>query len=524
LLSTTQEQIRLINANAPVVQVLIPGFQGPPGWSAYEQAVLLGFVGSEQDWINSLEGPPGPLGPPGPSGTNFKLFAVDGNDNAILPTTGRLGEAGYAQAIDTFFVCTSEGPPAVWDEITGMSGVVNNFYQPLISNAGLLANRFWFDNQPAGFAYLTTDTQEVYVRENGPGQWGPGIPFRGPPGDRGPAGQDGQDGRDGQDGQDGQDEPVDTYLPLAGGVMTGNLTAPSLNGGQLAGLRNRIINGSFMVDQRRENSVTAIPLNSEAWTCDRWFAGSYGAAGLAIRVIVGGPSPTLLRLRSGAGNTNMIAAQRIESWNCDDLAGKTVSLSLSTRATVGGTLTWQLKYANTRDTHGLFQTPTATLIATGTWTISNTMQRYEAQIDIPVAAVTGLQLSFSLAGVTSGDWEITEVQLEEGPAATPFEHLPVSTELQLCQRYFQWLTYNHSWFAAFAGLGLETGVTWPHMRASPTVGTIVADPYTAFFFQNASTFDIVRITPYGGAIRSIGVAVGQVMVVGYRASADAEIP
>ena len=41
-----------------------------------------------------------------------------------------------------------------------------------------------------------------------------------------------------------------SYLPLSGGELTGDLTVPSLNGGPLAGLRNRFINGSFDIWQR----------------------------------------------------------------------------------------------------------------------------------------------------------------------------------------------------------------------------------------------------------------------------------
>jgi hypothetical protein len=221
----------------------------------------------------------------------------------------------------------------------------------------------------------------------------------------------------------------------------------------------------------------------------------------------------------------MIAAQRIESWNCDDLAGKKVSLSVSTRATVGGTLTWQLKYANTRDTHGSLGTPTTTLIATGTWTISNTMQRYEAQVNIPVAAVTGLQLSFSLAGVTSGDWDITEVQLEEGPAATPFEHLPIAVDLQLCQRYFSWLPMNILSTTSFPNTAHEAVVLYPvEMRVRPTVGTNVPDPQLQAVTSNAAIAQFVRITNKSAAANVAAIAAGGFYVVAFRASADAEIP
>lgn len=38
------------------------------GLSAYEIAVKNGFEGTEQEWLDSLVGPPGPAGPAGPKG------------------------------------------------------------------------------------------------------------------------------------------------------------------------------------------------------------------------------------------------------------------------------------------------------------------------------------------------------------------------------------------------------------------------------------------------------------------------
>lgn len=78
------------------------GKDGKDGLSAYEIAVKNGFVGTEQEWVNSLKGrdgadgqpgsvgPAGPVGPPGPAG-------VDGKD-------GEQGPQGPAGA---------DGAPAV---------------------------------------------------------------------------------------------------------------------------------------------------------------------------------------------------------------------------------------------------------------------------------------------------------------------------------------------------------------------------------------------------------------------------
>ena len=44
-------------------------------------------------------------------------------------------------------------------------------------------------------------------------------------------------------------------------------------------------------------------------------------------------------------------------------------------------------------------------------------------------------------GQQSGTFDIAQVQLEEGPTATPFEHRPIGTELSLCERYYE-KSYN----------------------------------------------------------------------------------
>lgn len=44
------------------------GTQGPPGASAYDVAVANGFVGSEQEWLDSLKGDKGEAGTPGNPG------------------------------------------------------------------------------------------------------------------------------------------------------------------------------------------------------------------------------------------------------------------------------------------------------------------------------------------------------------------------------------------------------------------------------------------------------------------------
>ena len=57
------------NYHTQMNAIIIPAVkQGEPGESAYEVAVDNGFVGTEQQWLDSLVGPEGPEGPQGPPG------------------------------------------------------------------------------------------------------------------------------------------------------------------------------------------------------------------------------------------------------------------------------------------------------------------------------------------------------------------------------------------------------------------------------------------------------------------------
>lgn len=55
-------EVSVVTASEETVQVLVEGGQGPAGISAYQSAVKYGFVGSEQQWLESIGGQPTYLG------------------------------------------------------------------------------------------------------------------------------------------------------------------------------------------------------------------------------------------------------------------------------------------------------------------------------------------------------------------------------------------------------------------------------------------------------------------------------
>ena len=69
-------------------------------------------------------------------------------------------------------------------------------------------------------------------------------------------------------------------------------------------------------------------------------------------------------------------------------------------------------------------------------------------------------------------YELTGVQLEVGPVATPFEHRTYADELRRCQRYFQLVEFA----SAMARTSSNTGGVWARftteMRTSPVINTM----------------------------------------------------
>jgi hypothetical protein len=293
-------------------------------------------------------------------------------------------------------------------------------------------------------------------------------------------------------------------------VVFNDVAVSSLNGGQLAGMRNRIINGDMRIDQRNAGaSVT--PTADSTYTLDRWVIRNFGGSGRfsvqqsSASVPLGFFHAAVLTVTT-ADATNASAyslSQRIEGFNTSDLGlgsttAKNISVSFWVRSSLTGTycvavrnLTatesyvaeYTISAANTWE----YKTVTLPTVVSGTWEVTNNI---------------GLILDFTLGSnsgreTTAGAWQsgnfvgtsnqtewiatsgatfyLTGVQLEPGTVATPFERRSFGQELALCQRYYQKglagaVSYNSS--------GAQIQRAWCNfvssMRATPTVGLTVA--------------------------------------------------
>ena len=202
--------------------------------------------------------------------------------------------------------------------------------------------------------------------------------------------------------------------------------------------RNVLINGAMGIDQRNAGAAQTITAAAAlAYTVDQWWAYCTGANVTGQRVAGTTPNQYNYRFTGAASVTKIGFAQRIEAANSQHLAGNTATLSVDLANSLLTTVTWVASYANTADTFGSLASPTITQIATGTFTVTSSLTRFTTNITVPSAAITGLQIEFSVAAQTSGTWAIGRAQLELGSTATAFDNRAIQQELDICQYYFE---------------------------------------------------------------------------------------
>jgi hypothetical protein len=247
----------------------------------------------------------------------------------------------------------------------------------------------------------------------------------------------------------------------ATGAAISNVT--SINGGQLAGLRNRIINGNMSVWQYW--TYVSNPV-SGSFLADRWTVYSLGtAAALATQSsnVPNAQSLYSLLANGSAGNTMLAFNQRIESLNMYDMSGQVVTVSAWVYSSDSRAATVTLYYPTATDNYIGFVDLGANVSAAATgW------RKVSYQYTIP-AQQFGLQLTLSFGAVGAGiSVGIAQVQIEIGSVATTFEQRSFGLELSLCQRYYVKVGANAIGAAASSTIA-DVFLTFPvTMRTAPT--------------------------------------------------------
>jgi hypothetical protein len=311
----------------------------------------------------------------------------------------------------------------------------------------------------------------------------------------------------------------------ADGSATAQLS--SVNGGPLAGFRNRIINGNFAIGQRGTTFASSAN-NNDAYTLDRWYILSDGNDAIDVTretSVVPANQKYAIALDVETANKKFGIAQIIESDNCVGLTGGTVTLSF--KAKVSATTKLDNVKAAVVAWSGTADTVTSdiisawgaegtnpTLIANATYentpanlSVTTSYATYSLTANIDTASTTNIIVFIwsDVTDTTAGDFlYVTDVQLEPGSVATPFEQRPIGTELALCQRYY-WQTVQDLTLDGDNGFGNNTYNYMSNpttMRVSPTVSSNYGS-------LSAATGSVVNISIHGFQIAIIPTAGGR---------------
>lgn len=215
-----------------------------------------------------------------------------------------------------------------------------------------------------------------------------------------------------------------------------------------SGLVNRIINGAMQISQRA-TSITSIS-SDYTYTADRFYVTRGGNINYYQRAADGvtyfppsGFQYYAEVINQSASNPFMSFSQAIETLNCFDLAGQTVTFSFYARASANTaaskSLTYRILYSTSANTRAGAVAFTATSnISYGT--TANDWTKVTLTGTIPSNAQT-ITLDTVLASTLAvGDgYQITGVDLRKGSTgatAQTYDWRPYGTELALCQRYY----------------------------------------------------------------------------------------
>ena len=323
------------------------------------------------------------------------------------------------------------------------------------------------------------------------------------------------------------------------------ITVANINGAQVGGRRNLIMNGAMQVAQR--GTSTTMSGSSSTYLCDRWRVKTANADNVAMTISQDATSyPTdfrqCLKIDITTAETTLDSneylqvQQRIEAQNLQHLnngtsSAKSTVLSFYVKAYQAGNYVVAIYKGD--NTQRLITLP-YTINASATWERkvlvipgdtsgsgidNNTGHGF--QLDWFLAAGSDYTstdstswINYASAGYAYGQavntmsstdnyWQITGVQLEVGSQATSFEHRSRAEELTLCYRYFHRIKPATDYAAygvggAYSNTQAVAQIHFPvPLRASPT-----------FSYNGALStyYDVV-----GGFINFSNMTVSQVM-------------
>ena len=277
-----------------------------------------------------------------------------------------------------------------------------------------------------------------------------------------------------------------------------------IDGGRLADNafslgKNKLINGNFDVWQRGTTFTTTVSGTSD-YTADRWKAGGGTSTTVSRQAFTLGQTdvpgePTYYAQWAITNNSqNYEFQQRIE--DVRTLAGQQATISFYARRTTGS-ITVGLRTVQYFGTGG--SPSSSVVVSAGTPSLTTSWQKFTYTVSI--GSVSGktlgsnndhsLWVGFQVSDTNTGTIEIAQFQVEQGAAATPFEHRSYADELQNCKRYFQAVGTVCSGFIEGTTFVAIATAFHPEMRTTPSISVFAGK--TARFRDNA--VDLTIATP-----------------------------
>ncbi len=296
------------------------------------------------------------------------------------------------------------------------------------------------------------------------------------------------------------------------------ITCANINGGQISGRRNLVINGAMLIAQRGSSSTT-----NESFVVDRFenqFSGTDEAPTFEQVDITSGTTPYTNGFRkalkitngnqtSGAGSSDMMAI--VYKFEAQDIANSGWNYTSSSSFI---TLSYWVKSSVAQNFYGRFQTLDGTSqnypfetgsLTADTWTKITKTIPGNSNLQFDNNEFLGLSLELSMfrgtdktgsialnawnaygGGTTrtpdqTSTWyttndatfEITGLQIEVGSQATAFEHRTAGDELALCERYCIELIRGQQYVGTcmlYTSSTHTAAMVWKTtMRAAPTM-------------------------------------------------------
>jgi hypothetical protein len=295
------------------------------------------------------------------------------------------------------------------------------------------------------------------------------------------------------------------YGTVAADVIQ-NTTGYSLGAGNASIMKNRIINGAMVIDQRN-GGASIVATTSPTYTVDRFYYAFSQSGKVNLQQNLSSVTPpsgytnyfgfnTASVYAPGAAE-NFTYGQNIEGFNTADLGwgtanAKTVTLSFWVRSSLTGTFGGSVynngglrsyPFSYTISSANTWEQKTVTIAGdtSGTWltnngigiTVTFSIGTGSTYLGAPGAWGSTLYLAptgqTNLLGTSAATWYITGVQLEVGSSATGFEYVNYQTSLANCQRYYGVANMNLSGYTGPGTANVYKIMINVQMRATPTI-------------------------------------------------------